>query len=214
MAVKLIENLDQGLLGLWEITETTEHLFSQYQPKNAELDNFLLFRNESRKREWLATRLLLQKLLGREPVIGYDPSGKPHLTNSNGHISISHSYNYVALLYHPEFQPGIDIELITRNIERAARRFLSPKELNECIVSGNLSNKDLMLRWCAKEAVFKMVPDAEVDFASQIACEAQPLIATEGILKAIFSTTGKTITFPLQFRLFGDLLMVWGNLKI
>jgi 4'-phosphopantetheinyl transferase len=214
MAVKLIENIDQGLLGLWEIAETTEQLLSQYQPKNAELDHFLLFRNELRKREWLATRLLLLHLLGREPIISYDSSGKPHLTNSTGHISISHSANYVAVCYHPEFQPGIDIELITRNVERAARRFLSPKELNDCTVDGRLSNKDLMLRWCAKEAVFKMVPYADVDFASQIACDAQPLIANEGILKAIFSTTGKTITFPLQFRLFGDHLMVWGNLKI
>ena len=214
MAVKLIENIDQGLLGIWEIVETTEQLLSQYQPKNAELDHFLLFRNELRKREWLATRLLFQHLLGREPIISYDPSGKPHLTNSAGHISISHSSNYVAVCHHPEFQPGIDIELITRNVERAARRFLSPKELNDCTVNGRLSNKDLMLRWCAKEAVFKMVPNANVDFASQIECEAQPLIAYEGTLKAIFNTTGKTITFPLQFRLFGDHLMVWGNLKI
>jgi phosphopantetheinyl transferase (holo-ACP synthase) len=214
MAVKLIENIDQGLLGLWEIAESTEQLLSLYQPKNAELANFLLFRNELRKREWLATRLLLQQLLGREPTISYDPSGKPHLTNYNGHISISHSSNYVAVSYHPEFQPGIDIELITRNIERAARRFLSPKELNDCTVNGRLSNKDLMLRWCAKEAVFKMVPNTDVDFASQITCEAPPIIANEGILKAIFSSTGKTITLPLQFRLFGYHLMVWGNLKI
>lgn len=211
MAVKLIENIGQGLLGLWEIAESTEQLLSLYQPKNAELTNFLLFRNELRKREWLATRLLLQQLLGREPIISYDPSGKPHLTNYNGHISISHSSNYVAVSYHPEFQPGIDIESITRNIERAARRFLSPKELNDCTVNGRLSNKDLMLRWCAKEAVFKMVPNTDVDFASQIECEAKLLNTNEGEITATFAAEDRSHVIPLKSRLIGELLMVWGT---
>jgi len=211
MAVKLIENIDQGLLGLWEIAETTEQLLSQYHPKNAELDNFYLFRNELRKREWLATRLLLQQLLGRKSIISYDPSGKPHLINSTGHISISHSSSFVAVCYHPELQPGIDIELITRNVERAARRFLSPKELNDCTVNGRLSNRDLMLRWCAKEAVFKMVPYADVDFASQIACEAERLNTNEGEITATFSAEDRSHVIPLKSRLIGELIMVWGT---
>lgn len=214
MAVKFIENIDQGLLGLWEITETTEKLLSQYQPKNTELDDFLLFRNELRKREWLATRLLLKQILGNDSIIHYDPTGKPHLVNSTGNVSISHSFDYVAIFYHPENQPGIDIESITRNIERAAGRFLSPKELNDCTVNGTLSNKDLMLRWCAKEAVFKMVPYTDIDFANQIYCSAEPLLAREGTLTALFRTTDVNLIIPLQLRCIGDLLMVWGSLKI
>ncbi len=212
MAVKFIEHIDNGLLGWWEITETAEQLLSLYHPDKAEMESFLLFRNELRKREWLAARLLLRQIRGTEAKIGYDPSGKPLLVSSPGHISISHSSNCVVIFFHPDLQPGIDIELITRNVERAAKRFLSPKELKDCTTDGQLSNKDLMLRWCAKEAVFKMVPFADVDFASQIACEAEPFIASEGEISAAFTKTEKIINIPLHFRCIGEMLMVWGTL--
>jgi phosphopantetheinyl transferase len=214
MAVKFIENHNNGFLGCWEITEETEHLFSLYNPVEEELEKYRRYRNETRKREWLAARLLLQEMTGSKSKISYDPSGKPVLANTTGHISISHTSGFVVILFHPSLHPGIDIELITRNIERAARSFLSARELAECTFEGRLSNKDLMLRWCAKEAVFKMVPYSNIEFASQIYCTAEPLEAKEGELTAIFSLTGVNLNIPLQFRCIGDLLMVWGFLKI
>ena len=213
MAVKFIENSNNGLLGCWEISEETEELFSLFNPMKEELENYFLFRNESRKREWLAARLLLREMIHGTSKIVYDASGKPLLINSPGHISISHSSNSVVIYYHPENQPGIDIELFSRDVGRIAKRFLSPKELADCTFDGLLSNKDLMLRWCAKEAVFKMVPYSNIEFASQIYCIAEPLHAKEGELSAIFSTTGVNLTIPLKFRCIGDLLMVWGFLE-
>ena len=213
MAIKFIEYTGGGQLGFWEITETTDQLLALLNPKNGELENFLQLRNELRKREWLAARLLLQKMSG-SAKINYDPTGKPLLVNSPGHVSISHSANRVVLYLHPEQQSGIDIELISRNVERAAKKFLSVKELNDCTISGQFSNKDLMLRWCAKEAVFKMVPYTDVDFASQIACEAPPLNSNEGEIMATFISSKVTLRIPLQFRCIGEMLMVWGTLKI
>ena len=67
MAFKFIEHRDNGLLGLWEITETTEELQALLTPKNEELESFLQLKNELRKREWLAVRLLLQQMLTGEP---------------------------------------------------------------------------------------------------------------------------------------------------
>lgn len=214
MAVKFIEHRDNGLLGFWEITETTEELLALVNPQNEELENFLQLKNELRKREWLAVRLLMQKMLESESKISYDPTGKPFLAHSSGHISISHSSNRVVLYFHPEHQPGIDIELITRNVERTAKRFLSPGELNDCTIDGQLSNRDLMLRWCAKEAVFKMVPFNDIDFANQIECSAPRLIMNEGVFSATFTSSATSLHIPLHFRLVGDLLVVWGHLKI
>ncbi len=213
MAVKLIEITNHGLLGCWEISETTEQLLELYQPGEEELENYLLFRNELRRREWLAARLLLQKMTHADSKISYDPTGKPLLVNYHGWISISHTTGFVVINYHPENRPGIDIELLNRSVERAARRFLSPKELADCTFGGTISNKDLLLRWCAKEVVFKMVPYSDIDFANQIVCEAEPLITNEGELTANFSASGVNLTIPLQFRLIGDLLMVWGLLE-
>ncbi len=213
MAVKFIEHLEEGLLGLWEITETTEFLIELLNPKPEELERFLLLKNEQRKKEWLAVRLLLQQMTGENSKISYDSEGKPLLVNFAGHISITHSSNYAAIYFHSEYQPGIDIELITRNVVRVARRFLSEKELADCMIANQPSNKEIMLRWCAKEAVFKMIPFSNIDFSSQILCNASSFSSVEGNLKAIFSSGKVSYDITLKYRLIGELLMVWGHLK-
>jgi len=214
MAIKFIENIEQGHLGFWEIQETAEQLLETLNPKTEELERYQSIRNDLRKKEWLAVRLLLQKMTGGNTKISYDPAGKPHLVNAPGHISISHSSNCVVIYLHPEEQPGIDIELITRNVIKAARKFLSADELKDCMVGDQLSNKDVMLRWCAKEAVFKMVPFSDIDFANQIYCIAQPMTTNEGVFSATFISSEGTLHIPLNFRCIGDILMVWGQIKI
>jgi 4'-phosphopantetheinyl transferase EntD len=214
MAIKFIEHIENGLLGFWEIKETAEQLLETLNPETEELERYQSFRNDLRKKEWLTVRLLLKKMTGVDSKISYDPAGKPHLVNTPGHISISHSSNCVVIYLHPEEQPGIDIELITRNVTKAARKFLSTEELNDCMVGDQLSNKDVMLRWCAKEAVFKMVPFTDFDFASQIACIAQLLTTNEGVFSATFTSKEGSLHIPLNFRCIGDILMVWGQIKI
>ena len=211
MGIKFIDNTLEGKIGFWEICETTEQLMALLHPRVAELEGYLHFRNELRKKEWLAARLLLKQMAGNDSFIAYDPDGKPLLKGSSGHISISHSSNCVVIYFDAQHQPGIDIELITRNVERAARKFLSPVELKDCTFNGLLSNKDLMLRWCAKEAVFKMVPYSNIDFASQIHCEASPLKAMNGELSATFINDEARHNIRLHYRLIGEMLMVWGN---
>jgi len=206
--------MDKGLLGFWEITETAAQLLETLNPETEELERYQSFRNDLRRKEWLAVRLLLQNMTGGDSKISYDSAGKPHLVNSPGHISVSHSSNCVVIYLHHDAQPGIDIELISRNVEKAAKRFLSPIELNDCLLNNQLSNRDLMLRWCAKEAVFKMVPFPEIDFASQIACNAQPLTTNEGKFSATFTSKEGALNIPLNFRCIGDILMVWGHIKI
>ena len=211
MSVSFIEDNGGGQLGLWEITESTERLLALLKPEPEEVEQFLKFHNELRRKEWLATRLLIRQMRGQASRINYDPSGKPILVNSPGFLSITHAAGFVAIYYHPDSHPGIDIELITRNVERVAQRFLSAREREDCTFENILSNKDLMLRWCAKEAVFKMVPFSDIDFASQIACHAMPLYNNEGRMNAIFTSANSSIQIPLQFRLIDDLLLVWGH---
>jgi 4'-phosphopantetheinyl transferase EntD len=213
MAVEFIRQFEGGLVGLWKITETTEALFARLNPAGTELEHYLQFKNEGRKREWLAVRLLLREMKGESAEIIYSHHGNPSLANVTGNISISHSSGFVTIFYHPAHQPGIDIELITRNVEKAAGKFLSNEELEDCTFSNRRSNKDMMLRWCAKEAVFKMVPYSDIDFATQILCNAQPLKTSEGMLTATFTNEANQYLIPLHFKLIGDLLMVFGSLK-
>jgi len=211
MAVKLTEQLEGGSIGLWEITESTTELLQKLNPGEDELARYLQFKNENRKREWLAVRLLLRELIGETAGICYTANGKPELVNGCGNVSISHSSGFVTIYYHPELQPGIDIELITRNVEKVAGKFLSSEELQDCTFDNRRSNKDLMLRWCAKEAVYKMVPFSDIDFASQISCIAEPLKTSEGMLTATFTNETNKYIIPLRYKLIGDLLMVFGS---
>ncbi len=213
MAVKFIEPLKEGLLGFWEIWETSEYLFELLNPKPDEIEHFLLLKNEMRKKEWLTLRLLLQQMTGKSTKISYDAEGKPLLVNFPGQISISHSSNCAVIYYHPKEQPGIDIELITRNVTKSARRFLSEKEFSDCLINDQLSNQEIMLRWCAKEAVFKMVPISNIDFATQILCTTSPFNFNEGNLMATFSSEVLSYNIDLKYRLIGEILMVWGHLK-
>lgn len=214
MAVKFIEQFEGGLVGLWEITETTGALLQLLNPSDEELERYHHFKNDSRKKEWLAVRLLLQQMKGDHAGISYTKNGKPELLNASGNISISHSSGFVAIYCHPNLHPGVDIEFITRNVERASGKFLSKQELQDCSFGNQLSNKDLMLRWCAKEAVFKMVPFSDIDFASQISCHALPLKTIEGTLTATFTNETDKYFILLHHRLIGDLLMVFGTLRL
>lgn len=213
MAVRFIVPTGDGIIGFWDITESADSLMSAFQPKADELLGYDQFRNENRKKEWLATRLLLKQMTGEGSKIGYDISGKPILLNSPGHISVTHTSGHVAIYYHPDLYPGIDIELIHRSTERAAAKFLSGDELEDCIIDGKVSNKDLLLRWCAKESVFKMIPVKEVDFASQISCSAAPLLLEEGKISAIFKHEELALPIFLQYRVIGEVLMVWGTIS-
>ncbi|MEI7830880.1 MAG: 4'-phosphopantetheinyl transferase superfamily protein [Prolixibacteraceae bacterium] len=214
MAVKFIEHLEEGLIGFWEISESTENLIALLDPKHKELEHFLKLKNELRKKEWLAVRLLLQKMTGVNSKISYDTEGKPFLVNFPGHISISHSSNCAVIYFHPKEHPGIDIELITRDVAKASRRFLSEQELSDCMINDQPSNKEMMLRWCAKEAVYKIVPFSNIDFASQILCIASPFNSDEGNLVANFISGTSNYNISLKYRLIGEILMVWGHLKI
>lgn len=212
MPVKFIEQTARGLVGFWETTESAEEMLQQLKPIQPELETYLLFRNERRKKEWLAARLLLKEMVGHHATLSYNVAGKPVPDNFEGHLSISHSAGYVTICYHPARQPGIDIESINRDTEKAAAKFLSPKELADCTINNHLSNRELLLRWCAKEAVFKMVPWSNIDFSEQIAVEADLLSEKGGELSATFTHQGTTLRIALIYRITDSILMVWGTI--
>ena len=57
-------------------------------------------KNESRRAEWLAVRLLVKELFGSECEVAYHPTGRPYLKHGTAHISISHTKGFAAVAYH------------------------------------------------------------------------------------------------------------------
>ena len=163
--VKEIET-EAGKLGIWELMESPEELSLNFKFSQAEEAEYFRIKGDKRKLEYLATRILLNNILNFKPAVGYEVSGKPYLENSPLQISISHSAELVTVLI-SDRKIGIDVENTKRNIDRVARRFLHPKEL-EHILTLKDSQQAKILYWSAKEAIFKCSDSTGILFNEQI----------------------------------------------
>lgn len=169
------EQFGASKIALWHITEQVEDLFQLYEPKDEEREVFQNFKNESRKREWLSVRILLESVVGKGATIKYLPSGKPYIEGHDGGFSISHATTMSGIIVSPYRYIGIDIEQSSRSVERVFSRFLNEEEREIFSPSDGCGLK----LWCAKEAVFKAAGEKNVDFSSQILLKkktSEPLV--------------------------------------
>lgn len=163
--VKKIE-VENGILGIWEITESAEALKSAYQFSENEIAVFNRFILEKRQVEYLATRLLLEHLTGSKTEIFYEKSGCPILKNSHKKVSISHSAELVVIFLSEDFT-GIDVENRNRNVEKVTNRFLHADELVWAEKQPDPQSAKILL-WSAKEAIFKCTRQSGIQFDTQI----------------------------------------------
>jgi phosphopantetheinyl transferase len=197
--------LPDGLIAVWELTEKSDDLISNFTSEELEYSDLKKYTYEKRKVEWLATRALLKLLVGSDFILSYSETGKPMLDHRQyKHISISHSRYFLVVFIHEKLNVGIDIEDITRNYNAVEKRYLSEEELIAV-------NKNILLQciyWCAKEAIFKMVPDDGVEFREQI--HILPFNPEkENQFMARYSNKSQKWIYPLQFQNFSDHCLVW-----
>lgn len=163
--VKKIET-ENGIIGIWEISESAGSLISAFQFSENEKNEFKKFIGEKRQKEYLATRLLLQNILGQKTEVIYLESRRPLVKNPALNISISHSSDFVTVFISNELC-GIDVENVHRNIDRVTKRFLHREELAR-IENSNQSQLLKIIYWCAKEAIFKCSCETGIQFDKQI----------------------------------------------
>lgn len=151
-------------IGIWKIEESIEEL--EYLLNESIIDNndYKKIKSNNRKKEWLSTRVLLQRMLNNELLeIQYDTNRKPIL-NNNIKVSISHSKGYVALMLSDVKEVGIDIQVPKNNIGKGVSVFMSPIELDK-IGEKNYIEK-LHIYWCAKESLYKYIGDNKLNIYS------------------------------------------------
>ena len=153
-------------VGVWKVDESVEQLCSMFQEFSIYEEGFSRFSSESRKREWLAVRVLLKELCGSEKVVAYHPSGKPYLADGSMHVSFSHTRGYVAVALHPSSEVGVDIEQYGVRVQKVASRFVREDE-RVSIESGD-EIYGLLLHWSAKETMFKLMEEVAVDFVDHL----------------------------------------------
>lgn len=150
------------------------------------------------RRQWLASRLLAQRLTHTDAEIIYTENGKPQLKGSEQDISISHTSTYCAISLDSK-PTGIDIELIGDKVQRIASKFLNEKEREYAIDSITQH-----IIWGAKESIFKAWNKGGVDFRADILIHPfQPM--EEGVLEGQFRNS----IMSLRYKKLRDLILVY-----
>lgn len=122
--------------------------------------------NPIKKLESFAARFCLHQLSPEFEglVLVQNDRNRPFFQDSDWHISLTHSYPFVAAACSRKKRIGIDVEKPGRNIEKIAPRFLCPVELAKWKDTSNL----LTLTWSAKESIYKAVGKPGLSFQKEI----------------------------------------------
>ena len=137
---------------IWEITEDLS--FFQTFPENwtTNKDQEIV---SQKKLESSAARFCLwnvcQQISEGPWDLRKDERNRPYFDQSDYHISLSHSFPFVAAIISHKKPVGIDLERFGRQVEKIGPRFLSAEEWNRW----QDSHSDLTKAWTCKEAIYK-----------------------------------------------------------
>jgi len=184
-------------LFLWRIDETEQQLLVGAKLCLEQHEHLAKLTHKTHRLQWLAARNIAAIHL--HTSIYYKPTGAPMLTNSSLNVSISHTDNYVAL-YTASHKCGVDIELLSRNAEKIARRFTSHTEVD--IARKLLPENPHLLIWCAKETLYKA---AGIDGAEFL----KDLIITGSNNDDTITATAFEEAIPLKFFVLNNLLVTY-----
>ncbi len=172
MAIAYKKQIDDDTeFAIWKIEERPDELYNQLQLNQHEKNFVEQLSHGKRYLHWLGTRVLLRKMLQTDEYIDcrVDAHGKPYLVDLPYHISLSHSFEYAAVMISKTRPVGVDIEQIKEKVERIAHKFMRPEEM--AFIYDQDKIQQLYVCWCAKEAVYKCFGQKEVSFADNISLE-------------------------------------------
>jgi Phosphopantetheinyl transferase len=206
MALVYLRELDNNIrFAIWRIEETAEDLIARLQLDDRE--KILLSRLNKGKRtlHWLATRVLLREMLQTPGYIDCpsDENGKPYLANFPQRISLTHSFDYAAVMMSDDGEVGIDLELVKPKIQRIADKFMKPEEL---AAIGKENIGQLYACWCAKEAVYKLQGNKGVSFKDNMTI--QPFeFQDQGVLFLDLDTPERREQFKVYYERFQEYML-------
>lgn len=200
-----------GGIAIWHITETADELYAllgthRYDTQLAEK------KNESRRAEWLAVRLLVKELFGSEAEVAYHPTGRPYLKNSTTHISISHTKGFAAVAYHHRAPLGMDIEYLSSRVERIASRFTTRAEASY-IDRHDESVRQMyhLVNWSAKETLYKLFDSPSMAEFKEAFHIAPYTLGECGAMDATVCGAEKSV-LAVSYRTFPEFVCTWAVL--
>jgi len=144
--------------------------FNDFNPNNylhllSEIEQSRLkgFGHISRKREFVATRILKHHLFGYKKI-EYTAHGAPYI-KGEGYISISHSKGCCAIALCEEFKIGLDLEGQSNKAQMLFHKFLNEHELTFL----KTHDEQLMTAaWSCKESLYKLAGRKQLIFKEDL----------------------------------------------
>lgn len=134
-----------------EVVQNEDLLLQLYQLSENEKLTLEKYHNNRHRLQWLSYRLLLKNVLQEDFIIDYQPNGKPILRHPQKNISISHSFDYVAVAL-SNHAIGIDIEKQSSRILNLKTKIANEKEQQKWDMQ---DYRILHIIWGVKEAIYK-----------------------------------------------------------
>lgn len=193
----LIETIERDgyTIGIWKISEDTETLAKNLDERLTATEPYSGFKNEKRKKEWLAVRCLLKEMEGENVAIAYKEE-KPYLTGCYKHISITHTKGYAAIAT-GDRAVGIDIEQKSDRAHKIRNAFMDEQEADRCEKSDDCHDYATMI-WSVKEAVYKASENGCYDFKTYIHTTAEG-IQTNARFTACENCDDKELHFETEY---------------
>lgn len=219
---------DGAVCGIWKVTESIEQLRSLLTDESVTTE-FYNYKSSSRQLEFLAVRVLLGTLLGKEQRISHYASGKPYLASSENRISISHTKGYVAVAIHPYREVGIDIEYFSERVRKVVGRFLGADEMIMLdkvrqTYSGKIPDEKLLtlaylVLWSAKETMFKMMNCSDVDFAGHLRIDSISVpsdddLPLHGEIDSTEKLTGLANHIHIEYYMCDEFVCTYSTLEV
>jgi 4'-phosphopantetheinyl transferase len=207
MAIAYKKQIDNDTeFAIWKIEEKADDLYNQLQLNEQEKAFVERLSHGKRHLHWLGTRVLLRKMLDTNEYIDcqVDGHGKPYLVDLPYHISLSHSFDYAAVMISKTRPVGIDIEQVKEKVERIAHKFMRPEEM--AFINDQHKIQQLYVCWCSKEAVYKCYGQKEVSFADNISLEPFNF-NKEGIVNAHLNKDRVNLDYRVDYLQYEDYMI-------
>lgn len=197
-----------GGVAIWRITESSDELYALLATHRYDAQ-LLEKKNEGRRAEWLAVRLLVKELFGEVCEVAYHPTGRPYLKGTDARISISHTKGYAAVAYHSEAEIGVDIEYISSRVERIASRFTTPDEASYIDVHDEHNRQMFhLINWSVKETLYKLYDSPSMAEFKEVFHIAPYMLAECGILKAAVCGV-EPLVHEVSYRTYPEFVCTW-----
>ena len=154
---------------IWKIEESLDVLSRGVELTKTCRERVNGMKSELHQRGFMSVRHLLAEAGYVDADLYYDNLGKPHLKDNN-YISITHSFQFSAIIISKDIPVGIDIEKQRDKIVKIANKFTPLREYKVIANHDALVSK-LTIVWGAKESLFKIHPSKGLSFLNNIYIE-------------------------------------------